>query len=111
MSESLVLFCFILDKPAATSHFRAFRLSNSGTSMSQLEIRMNPQSEPSFSGDWVVKHPKTESSSPDRSPCHGPGPDCFRHYEMMIEGNIVLVPEEESMRTFMTGLPAFFLGG
>lgn len=29
---------------------------------------------------------------------------------MMVEGNIALVPDEDSLRTFMTGLPAFFLG-
>lgn len=41
---------------------------------------------------------------------NGAGPDCFRHYEMMVEGNIVLVPDVESLRSFMGGLPVFFLG-
>lgn len=39
------------------------------------------------------------------------GPDCFRHYEFMLEGNIALVPDVYSMRRFMEGLPAFFFGG
>lgn len=39
------------------------------------------------------------------------GPDCFRHYEMMLEGNIALVPDVYSIRRFMEGLPAFFFGG
>lgn len=38
------------------------------------------------------------------------GPDCFRHYEMMAEGNIVLVPDTSSLRSFMDGLPVFFMG-
>lgn len=29
---------------------------------------------------------------------------------MMVEGNIVLVPDADSLRSFMGGLPAFFLG-
>eukprot|EP00752_Nemacystus_decipiens_P002399 g2263.t1 len=41
----------------------------------------------------------------------GTGPDCFRHYEMMLEGNIALVPDVYSIRQFMEGLPAFFFGG
>lgn len=41
---------------------------------------------------------------------NGAGPDCFRHYEMMVEGNIVLVPDVESLRSFMGGLPVFYLG-
>lgn len=39
------------------------------------------------------------------------GPDCFRHYEMMLEGNIALVPDVYSIRRFTEGLPAFFFGG
>lgn len=39
------------------------------------------------------------------------GPDCFRHYEMMLEGNIALVQDAFSMKVFMEGLPAFFFGG
>lgn len=39
------------------------------------------------------------------------GPDCFRHYEMMLEGNVALVPDDSSLRSFMGGLPAFFFGG
>ena len=38
------------------------------------------------------------------------GPDCFRHYEMMLEGNIVMVPETYSLRRIMEGLPVFFFG-
>ncbi|CAN0479986.1 unnamed protein product, partial [Ectocarpus sp. 12 AP-2014] len=30
---------------------------------------------------------------------------------MMLEGNIALVPDVYSIRSFMEGLPAFFLGG
>lgn len=29
---------------------------------------------------------------------------------MMVEGNIALIPDESSLRSFMGGLPAFFLG-
>jgi len=39
------------------------------------------------------------------------GPDCFRHYEMVLEGNIALVPDEPSLRGVMDGLPVFFFGG
>lgn len=38
------------------------------------------------------------------------GEDCFRHYEMIIEGNIVLVPDADSLHSFMGGLPVFFMG-
>ncbi|CAM9906905.1 unnamed protein product [Scytosiphon promiscuus] len=41
----------------------------------------------------------------------GTGPDCFRHYEMILGGNIPLVPDVYSLRRFMEGLPAFFFGG
>lgn len=43
-----------------------------------------------------------------RSSC--PGPDCFRNYEMMLLGNIVMVQETYSLRRIMQDLPAFFLG-
>lgn len=29
---------------------------------------------------------------------------------MMVGGNIALVPDEDSLRSFMGGLPAFFMG-
>lgn len=29
---------------------------------------------------------------------------------MMVEGNIALVPDEESLQSIMQGLPAFFMG-
>eukprot|EP00752_Nemacystus_decipiens_P008223 g7353.t1 len=41
----------------------------------------------------------------------GTGADCFRHYEMMLEGNIALVPYEFSLTPLMDGLPAFSFGG
>lgn len=39
------------------------------------------------------------------------GYDCFRHYEMLLGGNIALVPDDSSLRSFMNGLPAFFFRG